>query len=87
MHVPELVRMGMDVELDKSSAVIEGVESISAAPVMCTDLRASAALVLAALVADGATHIGRIYHLDRGYARLCDKLKSLGAKIERVKDQ
>lgn len=85
MHVPELVRMGMKIELDGHTATIEGVEKLSPAPVMCTDLRASAALVLSALVAEGETHISRIYHLDRGYDNLAYKLKELGAKIERVK--
>jgi UDP-N-acetylglucosamine 1-carboxyvinyltransferase len=86
MHVPELVRMGMDIELDRSSAIIEGTLNLSSAPVMCTDLRASAALILTALVAQGETHIGRIYHLDRGYEKLSDKLAGLGAQIERVKE-
>ena len=85
MHVPELVRMGMKIELDGHTATIEGVEKLSCAPVMCTDLRASAALVLSALVAEGETHIARIYHLDRGYDNLASKLKELGAKLERVK--
>ncbi len=86
MHVPELVRMGMDIELDGASAIITGTLKLSGAPVMCTDLRASAAFILAALVANGESHIGRIYHLDRGYERLCEKLKGLGAKVERVKE-
>lgn len=86
MHVPELVRMGMDIELDGSRAIIKGGDSLSSAPVMCTDLRASAALILSALVADGKSHIGRIYHLDRGYEKLSEKLKKLGANIERVKE-
>ncbi len=85
MHVPELVRMGMDIELEASAAIIEGVDDLSPAPVMCTDLRASAALILAALVTEGESEISRIYHLDRGYENLCGKLKALGAKIERVK--
>ena len=85
MHVPELVRMGMKVSLDGHTAKIEGVNKLSPAPVMCTDLRASAALVLSALVAHGETHISRIYHLDRGYDNLAKKLESLGAKIKRVK--
>lgn len=85
MHVPELVRMGMDIELDGHTAFIKGVDSIGTAPVMCTDLRASAALVLTALVADGETEINRIYHLDRGYQELELKLQGLGAKIKRVK--
>jgi len=85
MHVPELVRMGMDISLDGHSAIITGVDSLSCAPVMCTDLRASAALILSALVAKGETHINRIYHLDRGYENLAEKLKGLGANIQRVK--
>jgi UDP-N-acetylglucosamine 1-carboxyvinyltransferase len=85
MHVPELIRMGMDIELEASAAIIEGQKGLSPAPVMCTDLRASAALILAALVTQGESEISRIYHLDRGYENLCGKLKKLGAKIERVK--
>jgi UDP-N-acetylglucosamine 1-carboxyvinyltransferase len=85
MHVPELVRMGMDIRLDGHSAIIKGVESLSCAPVMCTDLRASAALILSALVAEGETHISRIYHLDRGYEKLYEKFLNLGANIQRVK--
>ena len=85
MHVPELVRMGMDIELEASAAIIEGQTNLSPAPVMCTDLRASAALILAALVTEGESEINRIYHLDRGYENLCGKLKALGANIERVK--
>lgn len=85
MHVPELVRMGMKIDLDGKNAFIEGVEGLSCAPVMCTDLRASAALILAALVAEGETHISRIYHLDRGYEKLYEKLKGLGAQIQRLK--
>jgi UDP-N-acetylglucosamine 1-carboxyvinyltransferase len=85
MHVPELVRMGMEIELDGHTAFIKGVNEIGTAPVMCTDLRASAALILAALVAEGETTINRIYHLDRGYQELETKLQTLGAKIERVK--
>ncbi len=85
MHVPELVRMGMDIKLDGHSAIISGVNELSSAPVMCTDLRASAALILSALYADGESEINRIYHLDRGYESLAEKLKGLGANIERVK--
>ena len=85
MHVPELVRMGMDIELDGHTAFVKGVSSIGTAPVMCTDLRASAALVLCALVAEGETTINRIYHLDRGYQELEYKLQALGANIKRVK--
>jgi UDP-N-acetylglucosamine 1-carboxyvinyltransferase len=88
MHVPELVRLGNNIKLDGHSAIINGVkkEELSCAPVMCTDLRASAALILTALVAQGDTHISRIYHLDRGYENLAQKLKGLGAKIQRVKE-
>ena len=86
MHVPELNRMGMRVELDGHNALITGGQKLSSAPVMCTDLRASAALVLAALVADGETEISRIYHLDRGYEKLYEKLKNIGAQIQRVKE-
>lgn len=85
MHVPELVRMGMNIKLDGHNAMVDGTDKLSGAPVMCTDLRASAALVLAALVADGTTEVNRIYHLDRGYEKLEAKLKALGANIERVK--
>jgi UDP-N-acetylglucosamine 1-carboxyvinyltransferase len=85
MHVPELIRMGAKIQLKGSTALIEGVEALSAAPVMCTDLRASAALVLAALKASGVSDIQRIYHLDRGYEKLDLKLKEVGAKINRVK--
>ncbi len=85
MHVPEMGRMGTKVTLKGNSALIEGVESLSAAPVMCTDLRASAALVLCALVASGESEIQRVYHLDRGYEKIDEKLTALGAKIKRVK--
>lgn len=85
MHVPEMARMGTKVTIKGNSATIEGVESLSAAPVMCTDLRASAALILCALVANGQSEIQRVYHLDRGYEKIDEKLTGLGAKIERVK--
>ena len=85
MHVPEMGRMGAKVTLKGNSAIIEGVESLSGAPVMCTDLRASAALILCALIADGQSEIQRVYHLDRGYEKIDEKLTKLGAKIERVK--
>lgn len=85
MHVPELIRMGCQISLKGNVAVIEGVEQLSAAPVMCTDLRASATLVLAALEAKGTSEIQRIYHLDRGYENLESKFQGLGANIERVK--
>ncbi len=85
MHVSELLRMGADIKIEGSSAVVKGAKSLSGAPVMATDLRASAALILAGLVAEGKTEISRIYHLDRGYERIVEKLSNLGAKIERVK--
>lgn len=85
MHVPEMIRMGSKITLKGNSALIEGVESLSAAPVMCTDLRASAALILCAMIAHGETEIQRVYHLDRGYEKIDEKLTNLGAKITRVK--
>ena len=85
MHVSELKRMGADISLDGSAAVIKGVERISGAPVMASDLRASAALVLAGLRAEGVTEVNRVYHIDRGYESIDDKLNELGAHIERVK--
>ncbi|MGC9452506.1 MAG: UDP-N-acetylglucosamine 1-carboxyvinyltransferase [Oceanipulchritudo sp.] len=84
MHVPELLRMGAHVSMEGSSAVVKGVERLYGAPVMASDLRASAALVLAGLAAEGTTWIQRIYHLDRGYERLEEKLNQLGAHIERL---
>ena len=84
MHVPELVRMGADIHVDGRIAVVRGVERLSSAKVMATDLRASASLVLAGLVADGRTEVLRVYHLDRGYERIEEKLSAVGAKIERV---
>lgn len=84
MHVSELDRMGADITVDARSAIVKGVRGLSGAPLMATDLRASASLVLAGLVADGTTEVSRIYHLDRGYAKLEEKLKELGAKIKRV---
>jgi len=85
MHVPEMSRMGTNISLNGNSALIEGVDSLSCAPVMCTDLRASAALVLCALISSGETEIQRVYHLDRGYEKIDEKLTNLGAKIRRVK--
>jgi UDP-N-acetylglucosamine 1-carboxyvinyltransferase len=85
MHVPEMSRMGTKVTLKGNIAIIEGTEKLSGAPVMCTDLRASAALILCAIVAEGETEIQRVYHLDRGYERIDEKLTQLGAKIRRVK--
>jgi UDP-N-acetylglucosamine 1-carboxyvinyltransferase len=84
MHVAELHRMGADIAVKGSTAVVKGVEQLSGAPVMATDLRASASLVLAGLRAAGVTEVSRVYHLDRGYERLERKLASLGADIERL---
>ncbi|RLL54369.1 UDP-N-acetylglucosamine 1-carboxyvinyltransferase [Mariprofundus sp. EBB-1] len=83
MHVQELARMGADIRLDGNTALVTGCERISAAPVMATDLRASASLVLAGLAADGETVISRVYHIDRGYERIEEKLSKLGARIKR----
>jgi UDP-N-acetylglucosamine 1-carboxyvinyltransferase len=85
MHVSELKRMGAQVELEGATAMIDGVDCLLGAPVMASDLRASAALVLAGLKADGITEISRVYHIDRGYEHLDEKLSELGAHIERVK--
>ncbi|MEM8867582.1 MAG: UDP-N-acetylglucosamine 1-carboxyvinyltransferase [Verrucomicrobiota bacterium] len=84
MHVPELQRMGADISIEGPSAIINGASRLSGAPVMASDLRASAALILAAFAAEGDTWIQRIYHLDRGYERFETKLASIGAKIERL---
>ena len=86
MHVSELNRMGANIMLEGNSAIVSGKKRLSGAPVMASDLRASAALVLAGLVAEGATEVSRVYHLDRGYENLVAKLQSLGAKIRREKD-
>ena len=86
MHVPELLRMGAHVSMEGASAVVKGVEKLYGAPVMASDLRASAALVLAGMAAEGTTWIQRIYHLDRGYEKLELKLNQLGARIERLPD-
>jgi UDP-N-acetylglucosamine 1-carboxyvinyltransferase len=87
MHVAELKRMGARVRLEGATAMIEGVDSLLGAPVMASDLRASAALVLAGLKADGITEVSRVYHIDRGYEHLDEKLQELGAHIERVKSE
>ena len=86
MHVPELARMGADVRIDGDTATVRGVEKLKGAPVMATDLRASSSLVLAGLVAEGETNISRIYHLDRGFDRLEEKLSRVGADIARVSE-
>ena len=85
MHVQELQRLGADIQVEGKVALITGVPRLSGATVMATDLRASASLVIAGLVADGETTVDRIYHLDRGYDRMENKLRALGADIERVK--
>jgi UDP-N-acetylglucosamine 1-carboxyvinyltransferase len=87
MHVPELDRMGADISIQGNSAVVRGVKRLSGAPVMATDLRASASLILAALRAEGRTDIQRVYHLDRGYEQLDKKLRLLGADIRRFKEK
>ena len=84
MHVQELVRMGANIDVNGNIATIQGVKSLKAAPVMATDLRASAALVLAALAAEGETIVDRIYHIDRGYENIDKKLSSIGAMVERI---
>jgi UDP-N-acetylglucosamine 1-carboxyvinyltransferase len=85
MHVNELLRLGAHIQIDGKVAVLEGVQKLSGATVMATDLRASASLVIAGLVADGETMVDRIYHLDRGYDKMEAKLRAIGADIERVK--
>jgi UDP-N-acetylglucosamine 1-carboxyvinyltransferase len=86
MHVSELQRMGADIVLNGNVATVTGNTKLSGADVMATDLRASSALVLAALVANGETNVHRIYHLDRGYDSLEKKLQSVGAHVERLKE-
>jgi UDP-N-acetylglucosamine 1-carboxyvinyltransferase len=86
MHLSELKRMGAKIDLEGSSAIIHGVDHLSGAPVMASDLRASAALVLAGLVARGVTTVNRVYHIDRGYEKIDEKLRSVGAVIERQKE-
>jgi len=85
-HVPELRRLGADISIDRNVAVVSGVRRLSGAKVMATDLRASAALILAGLVAEGQTEVSRVYHIDRGYEAIEKKLAGLGAIIERVKE-
>jgi UDP-N-acetylglucosamine 1-carboxyvinyltransferase len=86
MHVPELMRMGANISVHRASALVRGVTRLLGAPVMATDLRASVSLVVAGLVAEGETVINRVYHLDRGYERLEEKLAACGARIERLRD-
>ena len=86
MHVSELARLGADITLDGQTATVRGVDKLKGAPVMATDLRASVSLVIAGLVADGETMVHRVYHLDRGFERLEEKLRAVGAQIERVSE-
>ncbi len=86
MHVPELARMGADIAVKGRTAVVHGVKTLTGAPVMATDLRASMSLIIAGLAAEGETQVNRVYHLDRGYERLEEKLSAAGADIERVSD-
>lgn len=86
MHVNELIRMGADIVIEGNSAIVRGVKKLHGAPVMATDLRASASLVLAGLVSEGKTELSRVYHIDRGYERIEEKLSSLGADIRRVRE-
>ena len=83
-HVQELARFGARISLDGETATIEGIAKLRGAPVMATDLRASVSLVIAALAAEGETMVNRVYHLDRGFERLEDKLSACGATIERI---
>ena len=84
MHILELKRMGANIGIDGNTAIITGVQKLNSAQVMATDLRASAALILAGLIADGETIIDRIYHLDRGYESIEEKLSNIGAKVRRI---
>jgi len=84
MHIEELRRLGADIRVEGNSAIVRGVDRLTAAPIMATDLRASASLVLAGLVAEGETLIDRIYHIDRGYECIEEKLSGLGASIRRL---
>jgi len=86
MHVFELNRLGADIKVEGSHALVDGVERLGGAPVMATDLRASVSLILAGLAAEGTTEVSRVYHLDRGYVRIESKLSALGAEVERVRE-
>jgi len=86
MHVSELQRMGADIKVQGGNAVVRGVRRLRGAPVMATDLRASASLILAGLAAEGRTDLSRVYHIDRGYEKIEKKLSALGARISRVKE-
>ncbi len=87
MHIPELIRMGGHAEIESNTVICQGVQKLSGAQVMATDLRASASLVIAGFVAQGTTVVDRIYHIDRGYERIEDKLRALGGQIERIKGE
>jgi UDP-N-acetylglucosamine 1-carboxyvinyltransferase len=86
MHVAELRRMGANIKVQGNTAIVRGVRRLNGAPVMATDLRASASLILAGLAAEGDTFVSRVYHIDRGYEKIEEKLQGLGAKIRREKD-
>ena len=86
MHVQELARFGARIQLDGETATIDGIGQLQGAPVMATDLRASVSLVIAGLAAEGETMVNRVYHLDRGFERLEEKLSACGARIERISD-
>jgi UDP-N-acetylglucosamine 1-carboxyvinyltransferase len=86
MHVSELGRLGADIEIEGPSAIVKGGKPLSGAPVMASDLRASAALVIAGLAARGTTQVNRVYHLDRGYERMDTKLRQLGARVQRIQE-
>jgi hypothetical protein len=86
MHVSELARLGAEISIEGPSAIVKGGTKLSGAPVMASDLRASAALVIAGLAARGSTQVNRIYHLDRGYEKIDDKLRGLGARVKRVQE-
>ena len=86
MHVPELMRMGANINVHQATALVRGVPKLTGAPVMATDLRASVSLVLAGLAAEGETIVNRVYHLDRGYERVEEKLAACGAEMERIRD-
>jgi UDP-N-acetylglucosamine 1-carboxyvinyltransferase len=87
MHAPELIRMGAQIDVHGGHATVTGTERLRGAPVMATDLRASVSLILAGLAAEGETIVSRVYHLDRGYERVEEKLSAVGATIERVKGE
>jgi UDP-N-acetylglucosamine 1-carboxyvinyltransferase len=86
MHVQELARLGAQIHIDGNTAIVDGVSTLRGAPVMATDLRASVSLVIAGLAAEGETTVNRVYHLDRGFERLEDKLTRCGAQIERISE-